>query len=62
MIELCQPPVNEAQSPVLVVNHDIMRLDIPVHDTHTVTVVQCPQQLVQVKPENKQDNDLSSGG
>ena len=34
--------------PVTVINHDVVRFDVPVHDTHTVTVVQCPQQFVEI--------------
>ena len=48
MVELCQPPVNEPESPVFVVYHDIVRLDIPVHDAHAVAVVQGSQQLIEV--------------
>ena len=51
MVELGQPPVNEPQSPVLVVDHDVVRLHVPVHDAHAVTVVQGTQQLVQIEPE-----------
>jgi len=32
------------------VNHDIVRLDISVHDSHAVAVVQCSQELVQIVP------------
>ena len=50
MIELSQTPVNQPQSSVFMINHNIVRLHIPVHDPHTVTVVQSSQQLVQIKP------------
>ena len=50
MIELSQTPVNQPQSSVFMINHNIVRLHIPVHDPHTVTVVQSPQQLVKIKP------------
>ena len=50
MIELRQTPVNQPQSSVFMINHNIVRLHIPVHDPHTVTVVQSPQQLVKIKP------------
>ena len=33
---------------VLMVNHDIVRFDITVHDAHAVGIVQGLQQLVQV--------------
>ena len=51
MIELSQAPVNEPQPPVLVIDHHVVRLDVSVHDPHAVTVVQSPQQLVQIKSE-----------
>ena len=31
-----------------VIDHDVVRFDVSVHDAHTVAVVQGPQQLVQV--------------
>ena len=51
VVELGQPPVYEPQSPILVVDHDVVRLHVPVHDAHAVTVVQGTQQLVQIEPE-----------
>ncbi len=51
MIELSQAPVNEPQPPVLVIDHHVVGLDVSVHDPHAVTVVQSPQQLVQIKSE-----------
>ena len=48
MIELCQPPVNESQSPVLVVDHHVVRLDVSVHNAHAVAVVQCAQQFIEI--------------
>ena len=30
------------------VDHDVVRLDVPVHDAHAVAVVEGPQQLVEV--------------
>ena len=48
MVELCQAPVNEPEPSVLVVNHDVVRFHVPMHDPHAVAVVQGPQQLVQV--------------
>ena len=40
MVEFCQSPVNEAQLPLFVVNHDIMGFDIAMHDSIGVAVVQ----------------------
>ena len=36
---------------VLVVNHNIMGLDVTVHDAHAVAVVQCFQELMEIKPD-----------
>ena len=35
---------NQSYLLVIMIDHDIVRLDISVHDAHTVTVVQCLQQ------------------
>ena len=40
VVELGKTPVNEAQLPLLEVDHDIMRLHISLHDTISVTKVQ----------------------
>lgn len=45
VVELGQTPVDESQLPLLVVDHDIMRLHISVHDTIRVTKVQGFQQF-----------------
>ena len=39
VVELRQAPVDQSQSPVLVVDHHVVRLHVPVHDAHTVAVV-----------------------
>ena len=39
VVELGQSPVDQAQPSVLVVNHHVVRLDVPVHDAHAVAVV-----------------------
>lgn len=36
---------------VLVVNHNVMGLDVTVHDAHAVAVVQCFQELMEIKPD-----------
>ena len=51
VVELRQAPVDQSQSPVLVVDHHVVRLHVAVHDAHAVAVVQGPQQLVQVAPD-----------
>ena len=33
---------------VLMVDHHVVRLDVSVHDAHTMTVVKGPQELIQV--------------
>ena len=35
---------------VLVVDHDVVWLDISVHDAHTMAIVECLQQLIEVEP------------
>ena len=42
VVKLSQSPVYQPQPSVLMVNHHIVWLDVPVHDTHAVAVVQCP--------------------
>ncbi len=48
MVELSQTPIDEPQPTILVVDHDVVGLDVPMHDPHAVAVVQGAQQLVQV--------------
>ena len=50
MIELRQTPVYQAESPVLVIDHHVVGLHVPVHDPHAVTVVKSSQKLVQIEP------------
>lgn len=45
MIELCQPPVDKPQVLELMVDHNFVWFDIPVHDSHAVAVVQRFQQI-----------------
>ena len=51
MVELGQAPVDESEFAVFVIDHHIVRLDVPVHDAQAVTVVQGLQELVQVEPD-----------
>ena len=51
MVKLGQAPIDEAKFSVFVIDHYVVRFDIPVHDAHAVTVVQGPQQLVQISPD-----------
>ena len=48
MVEFGQAPINEPELSVLVVNHNVVGLDVPVHDSHAVAVVQGLQELVEV--------------
>jgi hypothetical protein len=51
VVELRQAPVDEPELPVLVVDHDVVRLHVAVHDPVAVAVVQRLQQLVQVEAD-----------
>jgi hypothetical protein len=51
VVELGEAPVDEAQLPVLVVDHDVVRLDVAVHDAHAVAIVERLQKLVQVETD-----------
>mmetsp|Transcript_16309 Transcript_16309/g.25843 ORF Transcript_16309/g.25843 Transcript_16309/m.25843 type:complete len:217 (+) Transcript_16309:553-1203(+) len=48
VIELCQAPVDEPQLLVSVVNHDVMGLNITVHDAARVTIVESLEKLVHI--------------
>lgn len=50
MVELCQTPVNETQFPVLMIDHNVMRLHISVHDALAVTEVERFEEFVDVEP------------
>ena len=53
MVKLGQAPIDEAKFSVFVIDHYVVRFDIPVHDAHAVTVVQSLQQLVKIAPSKK---------
>jgi len=46
VVELCQAPVDEPQLPLLVVNHDVVRLDVTVHDALAMAAAKTRQQTV----------------
>ncbi|GIX61526.1 NAD-specific glutamate dehydrogenase [Babesia caballi] len=48
VVELREAPVDEPQLPLFVVDHDVVRLHVAVHDAHAVRVVHCLEQLVHV--------------
>lgn len=50
MVEFREPPIDEPQLSLVVVDHHVVRLHIPVHDPVRVAVVQSLQQLVDVVP------------
>mmetsp|Transcript_24785 Transcript_24785/g.44546 ORF Transcript_24785/g.44546 Transcript_24785/m.44546 type:complete len:298 (-) Transcript_24785:194-1087(-) len=50
MVKLRQPPINQPQLPLLVINHDIMRLDIPMHHPIGVTIIQRLEKLKNIIP------------
>lgn len=48
MVKFRQTPVNQAQLSVLMIDHNVMRLDIPVHDAFAVTEVKGFEKLIDV--------------
>jgi hypothetical protein len=48
VVEFSQTPVDEAQFPVLMIDHNVMRLHISVHDALAVTVVERLEEFVDV--------------
>mmetsp|Transcript_28940 Transcript_28940/g.41358 ORF Transcript_28940/g.41358 Transcript_28940/m.41358 type:complete len:280 (+) Transcript_28940:342-1181(+) len=50
MIKLRQPPINQPKLPLLMINHDIMRLDIPMHHPIRMTIIQRLEQLKYIIP------------
>ena len=48
MVELRQTPVDKSQPSIFVIDHDIMRLYVSMHDAHAVTIVESLKELVQV--------------
>lgn len=51
MVELGETPIDQPKPLISVVNHDVVRLHVPVHDTFRVAVVQRLQHLVNVKSD-----------
>ena len=51
VIELGEAPIDQTQLPILVINHHVVWLDIPVHDAHAVAVVQGLEEFVQVESD-----------
>lgn len=51
VVELRQTPVDEAELPLLVVNHHVVRLDVAVHHAVGMAVVQRLEQLEYVVPD-----------
>mmetsp|Transcript_3399 Transcript_3399/g.7543 ORF Transcript_3399/g.7543 Transcript_3399/m.7543 type:complete len:331 (+) Transcript_3399:546-1538(+) len=53
MVKLRQPPINQPQLPLLVINHDVVRLDIPMHHTIGMAIIQRLEQLKNIIPNVK---------
>ncbi len=51
MVELGETPVDNTEFLGDVVNDNVVRLDVTVHDTHAVGIVQPAQQLVHVETD-----------
>ena len=58
VVELRKPPVDEPQLSLLVVDHHVVWLNIPVHDAVRVAVIERLEQLVDVVP----DVEVRQGG
>mmetsp|Transcript_3756 Transcript_3756/g.11185 ORF Transcript_3756/g.11185 Transcript_3756/m.11185 type:complete len:223 (+) Transcript_3756:676-1344(+) len=48
VVKLSQPPVDDAELTLLVVNNNVVGLDVPVHDAIAVSIVESLQHLVHV--------------
>ena len=48
MIKFSEAPINESKLFVIMINHDVVWLDISVHDASAVTEVECLEHLVDV--------------
>lgn len=53
MVKLGQPPINQSQLPLLMVNHDIMGLNIAMHNAARMAKVERFQQLEDVVADVK---------
>lgn len=51
MVELCQTPVNQPQLSLLVIDHNVVRLDISVHDAFGVAEIESLEQFKDVVPD-----------
>jgi len=50
MIEFSKSPIDKSKSLIIVINHDIMWLDISVHNTLAVAVVQGLEHFINIEP------------
>ena len=48
VVKFSETPINESELTLFMINHDIVRLDIPVHDSVGVTIIQCLEQFENV--------------
>ena len=53
MVEFRETPIDQSELTVGVVNHDVVRLDITVHDSLGVTVVKSFENLIHVEANVK---------
>ena len=51
MVKFCQTPVYQPQFSLLMIDHNVVRLDITVHDSLAVTEIQCLEKLVDVETD-----------
>ena len=51
MVEFCQTPIDESEFAIFVVDHDIVRLNVSVHDSHAMAIIQCFKEFVEVIPD-----------
>jgi hypothetical protein len=51
MVEFCQTPIDESEFAIFVIDHDIVRLHVSVHDSHAMAIIQCFEEFVEVIPD-----------
>lgn len=61
MVELRQTPVNDPEFALRVVNHDVVRFDVSVHDAVRMTKVQTLPETKQQTPISVRTVDASNG-
>lgn len=51
MVEFSETPIDKSKPLIAMINHDVMRLDISVHNTLRMAVVKSFQNFVNVEPD-----------